>query len=396
MSYSLDAIYQTSSWAIAKNSFQLASLQQKAATGLNVLKVSDDPSTANMILALQDASRQKEQFIGRLDEAIGILDLSASVIQSISGELARARASLTATLSGTTNMQLRSTLAADLDHALEQLVALCNTERLGQYLFAGVKSTQPPYRVERDAQGRIRQVIYQGGDQEQKLQIATNMQMSALLVGDQLFRADQIKPAVFYGNTGARAGSGTHSVRGDVYLQVEGTPGNWRLSIDGGASWVVVPATGAENVPVVHSQTGQTLYVDASNITQTGIEPIRLPGTYDLFNVLIGVRDALYNTQGLINEQVIRMISDASLEIQDVEAKLVRAFPIVGGRMQILSSLRDTLDQMKANADQEISRLHDADVTQISIDLARYSALYEMSLQIAAKLFKMSLLDFIQ
>lgn len=396
MSYSLDAIYQTSRWAISKNSFQLAALQQKAATGLNIMKVSEDPTAANMILSLQDTSRQKTQYIGRLDEAISVLDLSASVIQSISGELARARASLTATLSGSANDQLRSTLAADLNNALEQLVALCNTERLGQYLFAGAKATQPPYQVVRDAQGRITQVVYQGSFEEQKIQVSDGMQLSALLVGDELFRADRQAESIFYGATGAKSGSGTHSVRGDVYLMVDGAPGSWRLSIDGGSTWTDVPAVGADNVPVVHSQTGQTLYVDATAITQAGVEPIRMPGTYDIFNVLIHVRDSLNNPHGLSNQQVVQMVSAASLEIQDVEAKLVRAFPIVGGRMQILSSLRDTLDQMKANTDGEISRLHDADVTQISIDLARYSALYEMSLNIAAKLFKMSLLDFIQ
>ena len=395
MSYSLDAIYKTSSWAIAKNSTALASLQQKAATGLNVLRVSDDPASSNKILGLQRDSRTKQQYLDTLDEAISILDLSSSVIQSISSEIARASTSLTATLSGTTSPELRSTLAEDLNNALEQLVALCNTKRLGQYLFAGANSDTPPYAVERDASGYISRVVYQGSDEEQTIEVVSGMEMSALLVGEDLFSLDTRTTPTFYGTTGAAAGTGTNSVRGDIFLTVAGSTGNYQLSIDGGLSWV--NATGTEtNVPVIHSETGEVLYIDATGITQTGTEPIRVAGTYDLFNILISARDLLNNTEGLSETQILNMISDTVPDIKDVEAKIVRAFPIVGGRVQTLTNLRDSIDEMKLNTDEEISRVYDADVTQVAIDLARYEVLYEMSLNVAAKMFSMSLLDFLQ
>ncbi len=395
MSYSLDAIHKTSSWAIAKNSAQLAALQQKAATGLNIIRVSDDPTSANQILAMQDNSRNKAQHLDRLDEAVSVLDLSASVIQSISGELARARASLTGTMSGTTSPELRGTLAADLNNAIEQLVSLCNTDRMGQYLFAGSNSTMPPYVVERDGLGNIVRVNYQGSQQEQKIEVVKGMELSALLVGDSLFRMDTRQSPEFLGQTGAAAGTGTSSVRGDVFLEVDGAPGSYRLSIDGGLSWTDVTAP-ADNIAVIHSQTGEVLYVDASGITQSGKEPIRVPGTYDLFNILISARDLLSNSENLTDAQLVQMLAGSVNDMQQVEAKTVRAFPIVGARIQTLTNLRDITDEMKANTDEEISRLYDADVTQIAIDLARYSVLYEMSLNIASKMFRMSLLDFVQ
>lgn len=395
MSYSLDAIYKMSSWAIAKNSSALAGLQQKAATGLNILRVSDDPAASNGILSLQSDSRTKGQYLKILDETISVLDLSASVIQSISGELARARESLTATLSGTTSTQLRNTLAADLNNALEQLVALCNTQRLGQYLFGGVSSTTPPYSVERDGDGNITRVMYQGSPDEQKVEVVKGMEMSALLVGDTLFRADVLEAPTFYGTTGAVVGTGTSNARGDVYLAVEAIAGGYRLSIDGGASWVETTAADT-NVPVISSVTGEVLYIDASSITQAGIEPIRMSGTYDMFSILIGTRDLLTNTNGLAENQLVEMLTGAVSEMKEVDAKVVRAFPVVGGRLQTLANLRDSIDEMKLNTDEDISRLYDADVTQVAIDLARYSVLYEMSLNVAAKMFKMSLLDFLR
>lgn len=124
MSYSLDAIFKNSSWAISQNSYALAALQQRAATGQEINRVSDDPTDANQILALLTDSRAKEQTLNTLEEVISTLDLSSSVIQSISDEFGRSRASLTSTLSGTLNLDLRKTLAADLNNALEELVAL--------------------------------------------------------------------------------------------------------------------------------------------------------------------------------------------------------------------------------------------------------------------------------
>lgn len=395
MSYSLDAIYKTSSWAISKNSSALASLQQKAATGLNILRVSDDPASANKVLSLQSDSRSKSQYIKILDETISILDLSSSVIQSITGELSRARESLTATLSGTTSTQLRATLAADLNNALEQLVALCNTQRLNQYLFGGVSTNTPPYAVERDGDGNITRVIYQGSAEEQKVEVVKGMEMSALLVGDTLFRNDTARPPTLYGSTGAAIGTGTNSARGDIYLTVEETAGGFRLSIDGGENWVDV--TGAEtNVPVIHSVTGEVLYIDASDITRAGVEPIQMCGTYDMFSILIGTRDLLLNKNQISEDQLVGMLNHATVEMKEVDAKVVRAFPVVGGRLQTLTNLRDSINEMKMNTEDDISRLYDSDVTQVAIDLARYSVLYEMSLNIASKMFNMSLLDFLR
>ncbi|HDS84161.1 MAG TPA: flagellar hook-associated protein 3 [Phycisphaerales bacterium] len=395
MSYSLDAIYKMSSWAIAKNSTALASLQQRAATGLNMLRVSEDPAVANGVLALQGDSRTKTQYLKTLDEVIGVLDLSSSVIQSITNEIARARASLTATLSGTTSQQLRSTLAADLNNALEQLVALCNTDRLNQYLFGGAGSGVPPYAVVRDGDGNIVRVTYQGSSEEQKVEVVKGLEMSALLVGSDLFGADSRKGLQFFGDTGAAPGSGASNTRGDVFLNIREAGSSYELSLDG-EHWAAVTDENKTNVAVINPTTDEVLYVDASNITSEGKEPVRADGTFDMFNILISARDLLNNAEGLSESQITEMIAGTVTLMQNVEEKVVRAFPIVGGRVQTLTSLRDSIDEMKLNTDEEISRLYDADVTQVAIDLARYSVLYEMSLNVASKMFRMSLLDFLR
>ena len=197
MTYSLNAIYKNSRWAIGQNSSVLAALQQKAATGQEVNRVSDDPTDSNQILSLISDSRTKEQTLKTLDEVISTLDLSASVIQSITGEFGRARASLTSTLSGTLNVELRQTLAADLDNILEEMVSLANTQRMGQSLFAGANSGQLPYTVERDEQGHITRVNYQGSFEERQVKITDGLEVSAVLAGPTLFSSQERVEPVF-------------------------------------------------------------------------------------------------------------------------------------------------------------------------------------------------------
>lgn len=395
MSYSLDAIFKNSNWAIAQNSYALAGLQQKAATGQEINRVSDNPTDSNQILSMMSDNRTKEQTLKSLEEIISILDLSSSVVQSITDEFARARSTLASTLSGTLNTELRKTLAADLDNVLEELVSLANTQRMGQSLFAGADSSTLPYTVERNDKGQITQVIYQGSEQERKVGITEGLEISPMLVGDTYFCSQNRQDPVFYGQTGAAMGSGTNSIQGDKILTVTGSPGNWQLSIDGGSNVVSVNGT-EDNVAVVDSETGEVLYVDATGITQAGSEPVRVPGSYTIFSVLISARNLLENEEEFSESQLQSMLSDTVYSMDQVNQRLVHTFPIIGGRLQILTNFKDSIEDMKLATDDDISRLQDTDITQVAIDLARYEVMYEMSLNVAAKMFSMSLLDFLR
>ena len=51
---------------------------------------------------------------------------------------------------------------------------------------------------------------------------------------------------------------------------------------------------------------------------------------------------------------------------------------------------------MQFDTKDETTRLQEADIAQISIDLSRREVLYQMSLSVAGKLMSTSLLDFIR
>ena len=141
---------------------------------------------------------------------------------------------------------------------------------------------------------------------------------------------------IFYGNTGAKAGTGTSSVQGDVWLTVTNDGTNYRLSIDDGLTYVTVPLGGSDNQVVTDSRTGQVLYVDTREITATGVEPIRVPGTYDVFGTLISVRDMLFNSRNLSVSQLQQMREKMMDSLDEVGTTLAQQMTAVGGKIASL------------------------------------------------------------
>jgi flagellin-like hook-associated protein FlgL len=282
-----------------------------------------------------------------------------------------------------------------INDILEQVFFLANSQHLGQYIFGGNNTGGVPYEAQR-VNGTITGVTYQGSDTARTVEVASGVTAAATLVGSDVFGSDTSSVPIFYGTTGAKAGTGTSSVQGDVWLTVANDGSNYKLSIDGGLTYTTVPAGGSENQAVTDSQTGKVLYVDTRNITATGIEPIRVPGTYDVFGTLISVRDLLLNSKDLSASQLQALREKMVDSLDEVDNTLAQQMTAVGGKIASLSNLKDTLDTLSANATEQSDTLSQADISQVAIDLSRRQTLYQMSLQVAGKMFSLSLLDFIE
>jgi flagellin-like hook-associated protein FlgL len=103
----------------------------------------------------------------------------------------------------------------------------------------------------------------------------------------------------------------------------------------------------------------------------------------------------LKNERGLSDSQLRELQNDLSNTLEDVRDFLVQRQAVVGAEIGFLDDLKDSLNNRKYNAQDEATRLQEADIAQIAIDLSRREVLYQMSLSVAAKLMSMSLLDFI-
>lgn len=395
MSQTLNNVYNDVSFALHLHSEAMARLQEQVATGSRINRASDSPSDAYTVLELSSQKNALENFIDRISEVSGTLQLSSGVIADAMSELAEVRTRMTQITNGIYTQEQRERAAEGIDDTLEHIVLLANTKYMNQYIFAGSDTGSPPYVIER-TNGQITAVTYQGNFENQMVEVAPGVQASQFRIGQDVFCSNDRSEPVFSGDTGAGPGTGTASVCGDVWLTVIHDGSNYKLSIDDGASWVTVPVGGDANQAVTDSRTGKALYVDSTQINSTGVELVRVPGTYDVFGALISIRDLLANERGLSQAQLQELGLESIASIEELDNLLARAQISAGSKVGYLENLTDSLKNLTYSAEDEVARLEDADIAQVAMDLARQEVLYQMSLAVAGRIMSISLLDFIR
>jgi flagellar hook-associated protein 3 len=394
MSGTLNSIYSNVSFALHLHSEAMARLQEQASTGSRINRVSDDPSTAHRVLGLNSRQRSFENYIDNLLEVVGKLEVSSTVIGEITSALTETKTRISQISSGIYNQDARERTAEGINDILEQIISLANTKHMGQYLFGGDNTNSVPYVVER-TNGRITSVTYQGGSENRNVEVAPGVESSAFHVGNIIFASNDRGDPIFIGDTGAKAGTGTANVRGNTWLTVTGSTGNYTLSIDDGLNTFDTNGTDT-NLTVTNPATGEVLYVDTREINGTGVELISVPGTYDVFDTLIGIRDTLTNERGLSEAQLADMRNSMLDSLEEIRSHIVGKSVSVGARIGFLEDIKNSLENIKFDTEDETTRLQEADIAQIAIDLSRREILYQMSLSVAGKLMSVSLLDFLQ
>ena len=392
----LNSVYNNVTFALRLHSNAMFALQEQAATGSRINRASDDPSAAYRVLGLNSQQRYQANFIDNINRAIDTQTLASEILLKISPILIEAKSSLTGILNGINGQSGRDMLADQIDDVLEQMVSFANTKNVNEYIFGGENTSSIPYVVQRNENGEIARVTYQGSTDGRNIELAPGVQSDITFAGNDVFRSDDRQDPVFYGTTGAGAGSGTSNVRGDFWLTVTHDGSNYILSIDGGTTEVTVPSSGDISNIAVTNADGQVFYVDATSITETGMERVRIPGTYDIFNALISTRDLLRNPNGISDATLSDMVDEAAASLEQIRTDIVEKDSSIGTKINFLESLKDNIENLKTNGGDEVALLQDADIAQVAIDLSRRQTLYEMSLSVAGKLMSMSLLDFLQ
>ncbi|MBN2133951.1 MAG: flagellar hook-associated protein FlgL [Sedimentisphaerales bacterium] len=394
MAGSLTSIYQNVSYALNLNAEALMKLQEQAASGNEVNRASDNPSDAYRILTLNSQERSLANYEEQITNLIGNLEIVSTIIEDMAEALADTKTNLTQIVSGVNDEEGQARIAEWINSTLEQMISLANTKHAGQYLFGGSDTGTVPYTVERD-NGMVTNVTYRGSSEARRIDVSPAVDVEGYWVGDEVFRVDDRGDPIFLGETGAAVGTGTSNVCGDVWLTVTHDGSNYQISIDDGATVVTVPPGGNANQAVTDSRTGKILYVDTTGLSGTGVELVRVPGTYDVFGTLMSLRDMLLNEKEIPGSQVLSYVNQCVAAVEEVRNGLMQADVTTGSRIGFLDTLKRNVANMQFDTQDETTGLQEADIAQIAIDLSRREVLYQMSLSVAGKLMTTTLLDFI-
>jgi flagellar hook-associated protein 3 FlgL len=393
MSGTLGNIYNNISYALYLHSDAMSRLQEQVSTGSRINRVSDDPSAAYRVLGLNSEEMSLENYLDNLSQVVSGLELSSSTVDHVMSAVVETKTHLTQILGGIYSQEGRRILSEGINDTLEQVFLLVNTKYLDQYIFGGSNTMSAPYVVER-ADGNITKVTYRGGVEGRNVEVAAGVQIDAFYAGDNVFGSYRRNAPTFQGETGAAAGTGTSSVSGYTWLTVTGSAGNYDLSIDGGLTTFNSDGTDT-NLAVTNSTTGEVLYVDTTSITGTGDALVSVSGTHDVFDTLITIRELLVNERGYSESQLRELLNNTFDALDELENLLAQTQASMGMKIGFLSKLENSLKDREYNTEDETTRLQQADIAQVAIDLSRREVLYEMSLSVAAKLLSMSLLDYL-
>lgn len=217
--------------ALGSQAQQASRLQEQIATGLRVIRASDDPGDAFHIMNLHATSSMLETYQRNVNHLQLDMDQISGVFDEVSSSMIRVKQLMTQALTGSYSQENRKAIGVEIDGILDQLASLANSKSIGRYLFSGGKSNTEPYSVERES-GKITSVTYQGGIDKMSVPISEGMSMSGMMVGSEVFGTSGSGEPVFLGNTGVAAGDGTSSLRNDAWLKVTHTTTTYD---DGGA-----------------------------------------------------------------------------------------------------------------------------------------------------------------
>jgi flagellar hook-associated protein 3 FlgL len=119
--------------------------QNQLSSGTKISKPSDDPTSTAQLLAAKSALEAQEQYQSNMEDAIGWLDTTDSALASANEVLQRARELAVYGANGTLPEESMSALGDELDNLIGEMVQIGNTNYAGRYIFAGGKTTQPPF-----------------------------------------------------------------------------------------------------------------------------------------------------------------------------------------------------------------------------------------------------------
>jgi flagellar hook-associated protein 3 FlgL len=395
MATSLVGVYDQVTFALRTQMRALTILQEQAATGSRVNRTSDDPLAARDILALNSQVRSLGNCSLAIDGLVASLELCSTALSadegSVNSSLTEAQRLMTQAIGGTLTPEQQKITAGEINEILEQVVSMANSQNMGNYIFGGAGTETPPYIAERSS-GTITAVNYEGSMNTRNVDVAPGVRASGVMVGKTTFGGTGPAEAVFPGDgTGVSAGTGASTATGVIWLNVVLDGSDYKLSIDGGLSYVT--ADGSANQAVTDSRTGQVLYVNTSNITKEGTDLVQMSGTLDVFSTLISMRDALLSGDP---DKITQLQARSAGIFDETQQYIVSSSTWTGAKINSLTSLKEGLQRISDNAEDRTAQLQDVDIAQVAIDLSRYQLLYEMSMNVAARALSTSLMDFLQ
>jgi len=173
---------QTLLGQLGKLTQQQQKLQNQVSTGLRVQEVSDDPSAARKIMVWQADKAAITQYRKNIESQQNVAAMNAGMFDALNGVSRRVN-EIAIKSDDTWSKEALQLYAQEVDGLIEKALSTSNTKFNGKYLLAGTASDQTPFVADRNAEGRITGVSFQGNSHVASVETSPENTLSAQWVG---------------------------------------------------------------------------------------------------------------------------------------------------------------------------------------------------------------------
>ncbi len=171
---------------ILQNQAACYDLQEQISSGKRILRPSDDPSGFDVASRLHNDARSTTQFVKNATALDQDLKTTDGKLQEITDILHRASEIIVNGSDGTQSPANLTAMGQEVNELLEDLVRIANSNPQGDYIFSGLRTTEPAYSITRDANGQITNVTYEGSQETRQTEIDSGVYVQANVPGSDL------------------------------------------------------------------------------------------------------------------------------------------------------------------------------------------------------------------
>jgi flagellar hook-associated protein 3 FlgL len=126
-------------------SLKLARTQQKASSGKEITRPSDNPFGTAQAMGLRQSMSANDKYKADIDDATGWMDSTESSLASMGEYLNRAHELIIQGSSDTADQTSRNSIASEIDQIIQGLKDSANATYAGSYLMSGTATGVAPY-----------------------------------------------------------------------------------------------------------------------------------------------------------------------------------------------------------------------------------------------------------